>query len=87
MANKPKAKWFLLVRTYERSPMVSVWLIRDGNTGRGALLWGEVPPEAVEEIAEATGLPVAKEEGKIGNVKPLTVPGCMPLEQQQSLFQ
>ncbi len=94
--SKEKATYYLRVRTYPQGPherFVTVWLVR--STGQGtkesprvdsSLLWGELIPEAMREMAAATGLKVVEEHCPY-QLQPLNPAETRSLVEQRSLFE
>jgi hypothetical protein len=77
---------YLLVRTFQDTPFVAVWLNhRHATSGSSGLLWGELLPDVAEVLAQALGLPVEREEVPY-SVSPMPVMGCASVAEQKSLF-
>ncbi len=81
-----KPEWFLRVRTYPPGTFVTLWLCRRQHGAASALLWGELLPQAVEEIVAALGLPVEQDPSPLTWERAFTPPGCLPLAEQRGLF-
>lgn len=89
MSKSKKPPYFLRVRRYAKAKFVTVWLIKCDHGPESGLMWGEMLPQGVEVIAQATGLPVIEErsplefqEGKGENIPP----ECASLKEQADLF-
>lgn len=80
-----KHKWYLRVRNYPDRRFASIWLTRRDGAAHSGLLWGEVRPDLVAQISEATGLPVVADDSPL-ECEPLQPPGCVAVV-QQSRFQ
>lgn len=72
-----KVRWYLKVRRYPEAKFVSVWVVRADGPAEASLLWGEVLPGVVAQLAEATGLPVEEESSPLPAVA-MVPPGCLP---------
>jgi hypothetical protein len=86
--SKLKGKYRLRVRHYPEGAFVSVWLEKavSGNGPWSGVLWGEVLPGAAAELAQATGLEIVAEKNGLEGMGPLSVPGCVPVQEQKELF-
>ncbi len=81
-----KDKYYLRIRSYPKTPFVSVWLCRSDSPGHSGLLHGELLPPIAAEVVKATGLPVEREESPWEDVKPLNQSSAESIKQQE-LFQ
>ncbi len=79
-------RWFLRVRHYADAKFVSVWVVKRDGPAESGLLFGEVLPAAVAELAAALGLTVETEDVAC-TVEPMTPPRCVSLVQQRSLWE
>jgi hypothetical protein len=84
--SRSKPTYHLRVRRYLEGKFVSIWLVRADGPAEACLLWGEVLPRAVAEIAEATGLPVREETSPLSGMLPLQPPGTVSIPAQRGLF-
>ena len=86
MAKKASSpEWYLKVRTYKDATFVTVWLCHHDGAAESALLWGEVLPAFVDQIVEATGLPISRETMPY-TPTPQQALGCLPVTKQAELF-
>lgn len=84
-------RWYLRVRRYpegdtQRARFVTVHLVCADGPAHASLLWGEVLPGLVPQIAQATGLSVEEEAQPLAGMEPLTPHGCAPVARQAELF-
>lgn len=89
--SKEPVTYHLKVRQYATSSplsFVSIWLIRREGAMTSCLMWGEVHPLVVDEVAQATGLAVEREESPLVVTGPVCDPRSetTPVGEQQSLF-
>ena len=78
-------KFQLLIRTYKRPDLVSVWLIKKDGSASSWRLWGEMLPSAAEELSEwaaSTGTEVVRESRELHGESVSPPPG----PEQQTLF-
>lgn len=88
MAKRKKPpRHYLRVRHYPDLPHCSVWLIRTDGTAESGLLWGELLPPLVDEVARVTGLEVVHEQQPTPAGSPAQPPGCAGVGEQKLLFQ
>ena len=81
----PRPAYALRCRSYPDAAFVTLWLVRRDGPAEACLMWGEVLPLVVDEIAAATGLPVERETLPF-RVAPLGVRGCATAAEQRTLF-
>jgi hypothetical protein len=86
MSKKKSPRFTLRIRSYPEGKFVSVWLLRHDGPASAGLLWGEVVPQAAEEIVQALGLLVEREGNLFENVTPVQLPECLPVVKQRELF-
>ncbi len=81
-----KPRFYLRARRYPEGKFVSIWLVRADGPAEASLLWGEVLPKVVAEIAAATGLAIEEQAMPVEGLMPLAPVGCASLPQQVELF-
>ncbi len=85
VGKKSKATWSVRVRAYPSGGHVSLWVVRSEGPASAAILWGEMFPQAAEELIAAMGLPVVREAFPV-DLAPLQPRECVSVVEQGSLF-
>ncbi len=85
MGKRAKATWSIRVRAYPSGGHVSLWLVRSDGPASAAILWGEMFPQAAEELIAALSLPVVREAWPT-DLEPLQPRECVSVVEQGDLF-
>ncbi len=79
-------KYMIRVRSYPDRKFQSVWVVRVDGAMRSGMMWGEMLPTIVQELASALRLDVEYEDSPF-HMQPMTAPECLPVEEQKELFE